>query len=77
MIVDKNTHPERDLYYLGGKLIEILDASNQSEIDSIELYVIIKSKIDISFNLFALSLDWLFLLGVIRKVERGVLKRCF
>lgn len=38
MIVSKNTHPERDLYYLGAKTIEVLNASEQEEWDYLDLY---------------------------------------
>ena len=33
MIVNKNTNPERDLYYLGGKVIEVLNSYTKNEID--------------------------------------------
>lgn len=77
MIVNKNTHPERDLYYLGGKLIEILDKLNQSEVDYIELYIEMKKEVDLSFNLFVLTLDWLYLIGVIKRGGKGELLKCF
>ncbi len=31
----------------------------------------------ISINLYSLILDWLFLLGVIRKNKKGTLEKCF
>lgn len=77
MIVNKNTSPERDLYYLGGKVIEILDSSNKTEFEYFELYGSLNENHNISVNLFSLVLDWLFILGVIEKGEKGLLKRCF
>lgn len=77
MIVNKNINPERDLYYLGGKVIEILDSSNKSKFDYFELYSSLNKSHNISINLFSLVLDWLFILGVIKKSKKGLLERCF
>ena len=77
MIVNKNTAPERDLYYLGGKVIEILDGSNKVEFDYFELYGSLNKSHSISINLFSLVLDWLFILGVIKNGKKGLLEKCF
>lgn len=77
MIVNKNVNPERDLYYLGGKVIEILDSSNNTEFDYFELYGNLNNSHNVSINLFSLVLDWLFILGVIKKNKKGLLERCF
>lgn len=77
MIVNKNINPERDLYYLGGKVIEILDSSKSTKFDYFELYSSLNKSSAISINLFSLVLDWLFILGVIRKNKKGVLEKCF
>ncbi|UQB67591.1 ABC-three component system middle component 6 [Epilithonimonas zeae] len=77
MIVNKNTSPERDLYYLGGKVIEILDLSSNTEFDYFELYADLSRNQSISINLFSLVLDWLFILGVIKKGNKGLLEKCF
>lgn len=77
MIVNKNINPERDLYYLGGKVIEILDNSNNAKFDYFELYINLSKNHDISINLFTLVLDWLFILGAIKKDKKGLLEKCF
>lgn len=77
MIVNKNTNPERDLYYLGGKTIEILNSSNKTEFDYFELYSSLNKSHSISINLFSLILDWLFILGVIKIGKKGFLVKCF
>lgn len=77
MIVDKNTNPEKDLYYLGGKVIEILDSSAQREFDYFELHQGLSNQQKISINLFFLVLDWLFILGVIKNGSEGTIKKCF
>lgn len=77
MILDKNTNPERDLYYLGGVLIDVLSESNQNEIDYMELFGLLNQKKVVSINLYSLTLDWLFVLGVVTKGEIGTVKKCF
>lgn len=77
MIVDKNINPERDLYYLGGILIDVLASKSKVDIDYIDLYQSLNQKQEISINLYSLTLDWLFILGVVSKGENGKIKRCF
>jgi hypothetical protein len=77
MIVDKNINPERDLYYLGGILIDVLASKNNVDIDYIDLYQSLNQKQEISINLYSLTLDWLFILGVVSKGENGKIKKCF
>ena len=45
MIIDKSINPERDLYYLGGVLIDILSNKNVKEIDFMDLYALLKKNI--------------------------------
>lgn len=77
MIINKNINPERDLYYLGGKVIETLNLFNQPHVDYFELFLSVKKTNKISINLYSLVLDWLFILGVIKKSKKGLIEKCF
>lgn len=77
MIINKNINPERDLYYLGGKVIETLNLFNQSEVDYFELFLSVKKTNTLSINLYSLVLDWLFILGVVKKGKKGLIEKCF
>jgi len=77
MIIDKNINPERDLYYLGGILIDILQKKNYSEVDYMDLYALMINEKEITINLYSLTLDWLFILGIVVKGENGKIKTCF
>jgi hypothetical protein len=77
MITDKNINPERDLYYLGGVLIEVLSKRETTEIDYLDLYRLFSQRQDITVNLYSLTLDWLFMLGLVTKSENGKIKKCF
>lgn len=76
MIVDKDTHPENKIYYWGALVIELLQELTSADIDYLSLYKVVKRKYGISMELFALTLDWLFLLGAIDRSNGGI-KKCF
>ena len=77
MIINKNINPERDLYYLGGKVIEVLNSINQNEVDYFDLFLSVNKLNKITFNLYSLVLDWLFIIQVIKKGDKGLIKKCF
>jgi hypothetical protein len=77
MIVSKDTNPERDLYYLGAKILGCLASDQKSEVDYISLLNDVQKGVEVSSNLFALSLNWLYLLGSIELTEQGDIKKCF
>jgi len=77
MIVSKDINPERDFYYLGAKIIEIISQSNDKNVDFFDTYEQLSNSEEISINLFTLTLDWLYLLGVINKTKKGIIVKCF
>jgi hypothetical protein len=76
MIINKNIHPERDVYYLGAKVIEVLSTQESNLFDYFEVFAQLNEKEKISINLFSLVLDWLFIIGVIKNGNKG-LEKCF
>lgn len=74
MIINPSSHPQRQLYYLGAKTLELLK-NNNGELDFFETYQALKENEDISLMLFILTLDWLYLLEAI-KSEGGWIKLC-
>lgn len=77
MILNKNINPERDLYYLGGKVIEVLNSFIKNEIDFFDLFISVNKLNKVSLNLYSLVLDWLFILGIIKKGNKGLIIKCF
>jgi hypothetical protein len=77
MIISKDINPERDYYYLGAKVIEILSTREEKKFDFFSAFEELKSSENISINLFTLTLDWLFLIGAIDKSEKGFITKCF
>jgi hypothetical protein len=77
MIVSREIKPDRDLYFLGSKVIQVLVDSNDKKVDYFELFQRVNSELEISLNLFTLALDWLFILGVIKNAENRLIEKCF
>lgn len=76
MIVGKDIHPQRELYYLGALVLDILAASPHKEIEFLALFQEMKEREKTTLNIFSLTLDWLYILGAIEG-EKGYIKRCF
>ncbi len=77
MIVSRDINPERDFYYLGAKVIEVLSSSKSKRFDFFDVFEMLNKSEKLSINLYALTLDWLYLLGVIEKLDKGKIVKCF
>lgn len=77
MIVSNDIKPDRDLYFLGSKVIEILIASEDNKVDYFELFQKVNCELEISLNLYTLVLDWLFIIGVVKNAENRLIEKCF
>lgn len=77
MILGRDINPERNIYYIGGLVIEALKKKNSNEYDFLELFSLIgDTENNISMNSYSMALNWLFILGVIKN-EKGSIKKCF
>lgn len=76
IIIDKDISPEREIYYLGAIVIEILKSIPKSEVELFDVFQLLNERKRVSMNLFVLTLDWLYLLGIINNRE-GQIGKCF
>ena len=76
MIVGRDIHPERKIYYLGALVLDILKNSPEKELDFFYMYQKMNESKKVSMKLFTLTLDWLFLLGAIDS-KKGYIVKCF
>jgi hypothetical protein len=76
MIISKDTNPERELYYLGALVIDVLSKAPQNRVDFFDAFQRLNDQEKVSMNLFALTLDWLFILGVVNSKD-GYVEKCF
>lgn len=76
MILGRDINPQNNVYQIGARIIEVLKSSNHEFFDFLDLYNRLNDYEKVSFNLFTLSLDWLFLLGIVDN-QNGKLVKCF
>jgi len=76
MILGKDIHPERKVYYWGALVVEILNSQKEGDASYFSVYEELKKNHNVSAEMFLLALDWLFILGAIDG-EKGYIKKCF
>ena len=75
MLLPDNIHPELSIYYNGSLILnELKKTSHQTIMD---LYYTIREENGMSFSIFVLSLDWLYLIDAAQITEEGIAKKCF
>ena len=67
--------PQKSLYFLGGKLLELLKKEN-IKYTLLELYEQFKEYQYIEFKKFVLILDWLYLINSIKITQDGFITKC-
>lgn len=74
MLLPDNIHPENTIYYNSAFVIESLKHGVSFKI--LDLYQEVKSKRQMSFSIFILCLDWLYLLEVAKFNKKGDIELC-
>lgn len=69
MLLPDNIHPENSIYYNGAVVLQVLQENNK--LGMLELYYLTKKIRTMTFPLFILCLDWLYLIdAAVLKNER-------
>lgn len=74
MLLPDNIHPELSIYYNGAVVLQELKKENYQSL--MNLYQKIRTTKEMSFSIFVLSLDWLYLINAARINEKGCVKLC-
>jgi hypothetical protein len=74
MLLPDNIHPENSVYYNGSFVLEALQKQTSQNI--LDLYQTVKVKRNMSFSIFVLCLDWLYLLDVAKLNTEGEVILC-
>ncbi|WP_134355304.1 ABC-three component system middle component 6 [Flavobacterium psychrophilum] len=74
MLIPDNIHPENSIYYNEAFVLKSLQKSNSQNI--LELYYNVKQSINMSFSIFILCLDWLYLIDVAKINSKGKIILC-
>ena len=70
MLLPDNIHPELSIYYNGS--IVLAELNEKSKLQIMDLYQRVKERNGMSFPIFILSLDWLYLINVAQVNSEGV-----
>lgn len=74
MLLPENMQPEVSIYYNGAMVLKELQESGSMSV--IDIYQIVKDKYEMSFPIFLLSLDWLYLMNVAIMDAKGDIQLC-
>ncbi|MFN1217657.1 ABC-three component system middle component 6 [Chryseobacterium kwangjuense] len=75
MLLPDNIHPENTIYYNGAFVLETIKTSSNPN-NILDLYQATKAKKEMSFSIFVLCLDWLYLLNIATTNDKGEIKLC-
>lgn len=74
MLMPDNIHPEMSIYYNGYVILSKLN--EKGAYGMVELYHELKEECGMSFSIYVLSVDWLFLIHAANIDENGVISKC-
>jgi SUMO ligase MMS21 Smc5/6 complex component len=74
MLLPDSIHPKYSVYYIGSLLLKTLQQKGAMSVA--DLYVTLKNDSDISFKLYLLSLDWLYLINAAQINNKGDIVLC-
>ena len=74
MLLPDNIHPELSIYYNGYIVLKELKKENKQKL--VDLDQKVKKINNMSFQIFVLSLDWLYLLNVAKIDKNGEVSLC-
>lgn len=74
MLIPDNIHPELSIYYNASIILSELEKQNEQKL--LELYLKVKMSNNMSFSIFVLCLDWLYLIQLAEISEEEVIRKC-
>lgn len=74
MLLPDNIHPEQSIYFNGSFVLQELQKKSKQNL--LDLYQNVKEQRNMTFPVFILCLDWLFLLNVALLDDSGEIELC-
>ena len=72
MLMPDNIRPKNSIYYNGALVLKVLQETKEQEL--LELYQTVLKEVKMSFSVYILCLDWLYLINVAKlKKEKVIL----
>ncbi|WP_036063703.1 ABC-three component system middle component 6 [Leptospira noguchii] len=77
MLVSNDLNPANSIYLVAAKILQVLNDESEDKVDLLDLYSRLVKLHKTSMQLYILALDWLFLLGKIKRNQEGKIDKCF
>ena len=74
MLLPDNIHPENSIYYNGAFVLQVLQ--EKINLNLLDLFQNVKNKKSMTFQIFILCLDWLYLLDIAKLNKKGEVELC-
>lgn len=74
MLLPDNIHPEQSIYFNGSFVLQELQKKSKQNL--LDLYQNVKEQRNMTFPVFILCLDWLFLLNISLLNDSGEIELC-
>jgi len=74
MLLPDNIHPNNTIYFNGAFVLESL--RKDTKFNLLDLHQDVKSKKEMSFSVFVLCIDWLYLIEVAKLNSNGEVELC-
>ncbi|HDR2792792.1 MULTISPECIES: ABC-three component system middle component 6 [Enterobacter] len=66
-----DTDPKANPIYIGGLILRVFRDNDSRIIDITSLFEMVNDTLELSFDLFLYSLDWLFIIGTVQLDGNG------
>jgi uncharacterized protein YybS (DUF2232 family) len=73
MLLPDNIHPKNSIYYNGALVLQVLQKKNG--LDLVSLYLEVKQVKELTFSVFILCLDWLYIANI-AEIKEGRVELC-
>jgi uncharacterized protein YybS (DUF2232 family) len=70
MLLPDNIHPDKSIYYNGALVLQILQ--KKEGLDLVNLYHEVKQQKELTFPVFILCLDWLYIVNIAEVIDGRV-----
>jgi hypothetical protein len=80
MILPQDIAPEKSMYVMGSRILQILNKEPHKVVDPklvYDKYTLLHSDTKITYNYFLYALDWLYLLNAVELTENIKIKKCY
>lgn len=74
MLLPDGIHPENSIYYNGAFVLKVLQKQKKQHL--LDLYQAVKQQRNMSFAVFVLCIDWLFLIDAAVLNDKSEVKLC-